>query len=170
MRLTMMKVCSWRVARVAPLVFAERSMRPKLRCVLCAAIGTLIVPQIAGAASTISQNAAARHGLARGWFAQVASARATGPITHIHHDEGLLVAQTAGGMMTALDAETGRILWALQVGPRNHLSSEAAVNPEYVAVVNGSVLYVLDRASGRLLWQKQLSGSPGAGPALNDNR
>ena len=50
------------------------------------------------------------------------------------------------------------------------LTSEAAANEEYVAVVNGSMLYVLDRVGGSVRWQRRLRGAPGAGPALSETQ
>jgi len=118
------------------------------------------------AATLIERNSAARLGLVRAWYAQVGSPRATGAIAHVNYAHGMLLVQSARGMMTALDGETGRILWATQAGSPDRLSTEPDANEEYVVVVNGSVLYVLDRAAGHIVWQKQLGGAPGAGPGV----
>ena len=69
------------------------------------------------AAGLIDRNAAARFGMTRAWFTQVGSPRATGGISHVTYDHGTLLVQTTRGLLTALDAETGRILWSTQVGP-----------------------------------------------------
>ncbi len=135
--------------------------------ILWATLSWCALTSIGQAAVVIPQTLAARYGLTRAWFTQVGSPAATGPIRHVTLDRGTLFVQTQDGMVTALDAETGRTLWSTQVGPRNHTCTEPAANEDFVTVVNGSVLFVLDRASGRLQWQKQLSGSPGAGPALS---
>ncbi len=121
----------------------------------------------ANAETLISRTAAARYGLDRAWFAQVGSPQSTGVINHVNYDRGMLLVQTARGLLSGLDAETGRVVWCEQVGATNHLSSEAAGNEKFVAVVNGSMLYVLDRDSGKLLWSKQLIGSPSAGPGVS---
>jgi outer membrane protein assembly factor BamB len=119
------------------------------------------------AAELITQSEAARFGLARTWFAQIGSLAATGPLSHVSLEHGLLMAQSTSGVLTALDAETGRTVWTTQVGPPNHLSSEATANDEYVVVLNGSVLYVLDRATGHIQWQRSVGGAPGAGPGVS---
>jgi outer membrane protein assembly factor BamB len=137
------------------------------RVILSAVLAWCAATSASQAAVVIPQTLAARYGLTRAWFTQVGSPAATGPIRHVTLDRGTVFVQTQDSMVHALDAQTGRILWATQVGPRNHISSEPAANEKYVAVVNGSVLFLLDRASGQLQWQKQLSGSPGAGPALS---
>jgi hypothetical protein len=114
----------------------------------------------------IERNAAARLGLVRAWYAQVGAPRATGTIAHLSYDHGILLAQSTRGLITAIEAETGRTLWSTQAGPPDHMCTEAHANAEFVAVVNGSVLYVLDRAHGNIVWQKQLGGAPGAGPGV----
>lgn len=118
------------------------------------------------AATLIERNAAARLGMARAWYAQVGSQRSTGSISHVSYGRGMLLVQSTRGMLTALDAETGRAVWSTQVGPSDHLSTQPDANEEFVVVVSGSVLYVLDRAAGHILWQKQLGGAPGAGPGV----
>ena len=143
-------------------------IRLKSCWVLWLAVGVCAASYEARAAGVISQTTVARYGLTRAWYAQVGSERATGPISHLHLDRGMLLVQTDQGTLSGLNAETGRILWSVQVGPRNHSSTEPALNDRYIAVISGSVLYVLDRNSGQLLWQRQIFGSPGAGPALTE--
>jgi outer membrane protein assembly factor BamB len=133
--------------------------------------GALVLCAVASsgrAAPLIPQSHAIRCGLKRAWFAQVGSLQTTGPVNHVRYSGGLLLVQTVGGILTGLDAETGRTLWAVQVGPRGRQTTEAAANNGYVAVVNGSTLYVLDRSNGAVLWNRRLGGAPGAGPAVSD--
>jgi outer membrane protein assembly factor BamB len=132
-----------------------------------AVLAVFLTASLGRAAALVSESQAARCGLTRAWYAQAGAPRSTGPVNHVHWTDGLLLAQTTGGMLTALDAETGRTLWTAQIGPRGRLTSEAAANKDYVAAVNGSTLYVLDRATGAVLWQRPLSGAPGAGPAVS---
>ncbi len=141
-------------------------MRRSSRWILAVATALCGLASVAHAATMVAQSQAARHGLTRAWYAQVGSPRSTGPISHVHYHAGIVLVQTTQGMLTGLDAETGRTLWSTQVGPRGRLCTEAAANDDYVAVANGSVLFVLDRARGEILWQKQVTGVPGAGPAL----
>lgn len=120
------------------------------------------------AAALVSESEANRLGLTRAWFAQAGSLQSTGPVNHVHYSDGVLLAQTTGGMVSAIDAETGRTLWNRQVGPRGRWTSEAAANKDYVAVVNGSRLHVIDRKTGTELWSRQLRGVPAAGPGMSD--
>ncbi len=143
-------------------------MRQRWTWTICAALSIGAIGSICHAAALVPQSQARRCGLKRVWFAQVGSLQSTGPVNHIQYSSGLILAQTAGGMLTALDAETGRTLWSVQVGPRGRQTTEASANERYVAAVNGSSLYVLDRANGDVLWQRRLGGAPGAGPAVSE--
>ncbi len=80
----------------------------------------------------------------------------------------MILVQSNRGMLTALDAETGRTLWATQVGSRNGASTEPAANDTYVVVLNGSTLYVVNRSDGSIAWETRVGGAPGAGPGVTD--
>ncbi len=118
----------------------------------------------------IPETAAAQHGLARPWFTQAQVDRNRGKIEHLVLDDGTLFVQTDRGVLQTIDAETGRTLWAKEVGRRDFPSMRPAANAKMVAVINGSTLYILHRPTGRLLWERQVDGVPGAGPALSQSR
>ncbi len=124
--------------------------------VLVAALGGLSTLQ---AQSLVPRGTAARYGLERAWFAQVGSPQATGRLEHVNYDEGMLLCQSSRGVITALDAESGRTLWSVRVGSSYGTSSEPAANEKYVVVLSGSTIYVLDRKDGGVAWQKQVRGA-----------
>ncbi|MEX0677446.1 MAG: PQQ-binding-like beta-propeller repeat protein [Pirellulales bacterium] len=140
-------------------------MRQLLRFALLAAVGCCVSP--GRAQSLIPQGAASRYGLTRAWYAQVGSPRVTGTLKHVNYDEGMLLVQSSRGMLTAIGAESGRTLWATQVGPRDRSVTEPAANDKHIVVLNGSTMYVVDRASGDIVWQRQVRGAPGAGPGVS---
>jgi len=74
---------------------------------------------------------------------------------------------TDQGALDAIDGETGRRLWSVQVGPPGHPMSAAAAENDRVAVVHGSMLHVLDRKDGRTLSKRRTRHVPVAGPALS---
>jgi len=82
-------------------------------------------------------------------------------------DLGALYVQTKRGLLHAIDAQTGRTLWVLQVGSRDKPNEAPAVNDHYVAVVNGSDLWVLDRRDGGLVYRKSLANVPLGGLAIS---
>lgn len=79
-----------------------------------------------------------------------------------------LFAVADGGFVHAIDAQTGRTLWAERLGNPLHPTDAAAANDQMVAVVNGTTLHVLKASTGELAWKRSLRGAPGAGPALSD--
>src|SRR5258708_238229 len=138
-----------------------------LGLVLAAAL--LLLPCTAGGQSVvIPQSSLQQHGLTRAWFTQVAVDRANGRILSVTQHGGMLCVQTDQAKIHALDAETGRTLWAVQVGRRGYPTQAPAANSRYIALVNGSTLFVLDRETGKQKWMRQMRGSPGAGPALSE--
>ena len=143
-------------------------MRQALRLTLLFVALVLFVESLASAQGLIPRTTASRYGLTRKWFAQVGSPQVTGRLEHVNFDDGLLLTQSTRGLVTALDAETGRTLWATQVGDRDGSCTEPAANDKFIVVLNGSTLYVLDRKDGGVLWRKQTRGAPGAGPGVTD--
>jgi outer membrane protein assembly factor BamB len=121
--------------------------------------------QWSAAQSLISPEKAMRHGLKRAWFAQLGDAAASGELSHVNYDEGMLLVQSSRGLVTAIDAETGRTLWSTRIGRRK--GSEPAANDKFVVVLNGSTLFVLDRQTGGTVWQRQVKGAPGSGPGVS---
>lgn len=100
-----------------------------------------------------------------------AEAPAEGPALGIPTAElsrSVLYVQTRTGKLHALDAETGRTLWAAQIGDRDHPSEAPAVNDHYVAVVNAGTLYIVDRLTGHVKWRKALDSVPITAAALSD--
>ena len=118
----------------------------------------------------VPEPAAERHGLTRAWFTQIQMDRSRGRVAHVVLDRGTLFVQTDQAVLHAIDAETGRTLWAVEVGRKGHPSMAPAANSEFVAVVNGSYLYIVNRLNGKQLWQAAVDGAPGAGPALSEQR
>jgi outer membrane protein assembly factor BamB len=80
--------------------------------------------------------------------------------------EVVLFAQTARGGLQAIDGETGRTLWYVQVGVPNYPTQPVGATDEHVVAINGSQLHVFEQPTGRFLWQRPLKGVPTAGPAL----
>jgi len=143
-------------------------MRHAGRSTLVLFLGLVALATPVAGQGMISQPAAARHGLTRAWFAQVGSPQVTGRIEYVNYVDGLLLVQSSLGMLTALDAETGRTLWETRVGTREGSSSEPAANSKHVVVLNGSTLYVIDRKDGGIAWKKRVSRAPGAGPGITE--
>jgi outer membrane protein assembly factor BamB len=79
-----------------------------------------------------------------------------------------LYVTTDRSLVQAIDAETGRTLWATTVGRRDFPTEGPGVNEEYVAVINGTSLYLLTRDTGQIVWVRTTRGVPAACPAVSD--
>lgn len=117
----------------------------------------------------VPHDEAARHGLQRAWFAQVPIDPSRSRITqwYLYHDR--LYSVSDSGIVSALDAETGELLWAKQVGKPGYPAFGPGANDDYLGVVSGSKLYLLDRHDGRLQWARRLGSAPSSGPALSED-
>ncbi len=93
-----------------------------------------------------------------------------------------LFAVNSQGVVTAIDAETGRTLWVTSVGNRNYPTLGLGASAGYlkqtktasqyiqghVAVVNGSSVYCLNAENGKILWSARCSSAPSDSPGVSD--
>lgn len=119
-------------------------------------------------ARIVDQRVAARHGLKRAWFTQLAIDPSRTRLLDLKLDRGTLFALSEQSIVQALDANTGRVLWTTEVGNPRLITYPPGVGEKHVAVINGTTVYVLDRATGALQWKHGTRGSPAAGPAINE--
>ncbi|HEX6963754.1 MAG TPA: PQQ-binding-like beta-propeller repeat protein [Lacipirellula sp.] len=126
------------------------------------------VAVVQAAPALVTREQAARHGLERAWFAQVPVDPSRSRVSQWYLYRDHLYAVTNSGIVAALNAETGELLWARQVGKPGYPAFGPGANSEFLGVVSGSKLYVLDRHDGRLMWSRSLGSAPSSGPALSD--
>lgn len=124
-----------------------------------------------------------QHGLEQPWATQVQLDRSEDRVENVA--EALtqvdgkptvrLLVQTRRGVVQAIDAQTGRRLWNIQVGNRNHVTFRPAANYRInrdqqaegrVAIVNGTTLFIYDLETGAALREISLLSAPNAAPAL----
>jgi outer membrane protein assembly factor BamB len=110
-----------------------------------------------------------RLGLERQWFGVVPLTE-TERVLKISLADGLLFAQTNNAMLLAFDAESGRLLWSMQLGERTGFARGVAANSKAVFVTNANLLYCLERRTGRPIWQANLATIPTSPPAADDDR
>jgi len=115
----------------------------------------------------IHETEAARYGLTRAWFAQAQLDASRGAVQDVILDEGILFVQTDQATLEAIDAETGKSLWVVQLGSPGLSAVSPGFSHRLVVVINGMDLYVLNRYNGRILWKAKLDGAPGAGPSVS---
>ncbi len=81
-----------------------------------------------------------------------------------------LLAQTRGGRVEAIDAETGVRRWSAGVGVPGQSEYPAAMNDDYVVAINGFELHVIDAQSGKPIFDRVLENAPGGAPVLYGSR
>jgi outer membrane protein assembly factor BamB len=114
-----------------------------------------------------TRTALARLGLERAWL-EFIPLGATERLMTISLAENLILAQTSLANLTAIDAESGQLLWTANLGRPTGQARAAAVNSDSVFVSNANVLYQLDRATGREVRAFALEDFATSPPAANE--
>ena len=89
-------------------------------------------------------------------------------VAHIVNDEDVVFVQSTAGIVTALNAETGREMWTAQVGRTDEVAMPATSNASIVMIVTGPALHALDKFSGKELFSYRLPSQPSAGPVITE--
>ncbi|MBQ17408.1 MAG: pyrrolo-quinoline quinone [Planctomycetaceae bacterium] len=110
------------------------------------------------------------HGLIRAWWGQATMDPSRERVAHMTIDENVVIVQSSGGTATAFDNESGRRLWAAQLGPQDAPSQPAVTNSNFAFVPTAKNLYCLDKFTGRLLWQLRLPRIPSTSPAVDESQ
>ena len=117
-----------------------------------------------------SQRVLARFGLERAWWSHATMNPARESVRHISLDEEHLYMQSSGGVVTAFDNETGKRLWAVQLGRRDLPGYAAVSNGDQVLVVAGIQMFALDKFTGEIQWEIKLPKQPSTSPAIDNQR
>ncbi len=138
-----------------------------LVCLLLAAVSA--EAQQAGLAGSLpTRRLLDRYGLERAWWNQARLDVSREKVRHLTVDEQITYVQSTGGIVTALDNETGKLLWAIQLGRADEPSFPAVSNEDIVMVIAGVTLYALEKFSGKPLWNIRIPGQPSTSPAADE--
>ncbi len=132
-----------------------------------AAAVLMAMPLNGFAQSLVENQAAARLGLERAWFAQVRVDPMRHKVVQWLLDKDQLFAMTSAGTIQAIDTKTGETLWTTEGEVGDVSAVGIAVNSKYVAMVSAARLYLIDRADGHHLWSRRTSGAISAAPAMS---
>lgn len=83
--------------------------------------------------------------------------------------ETTLYTASRTGMVNAIDAETGKLRWRVEVGTRELPTIGMAASKKHLAVVNGSNVMCLDNRDGKLLWHRKVTTALAASPVINEH-
>ena len=76
------------------------------------------------------------------------------------------VSLTSNGIVQAIDAETGAVIWKTEAGNSTLPMFGPGVSDEYVAVTNGNMFYVYELATGNIVTSRKLAYTPTACPSV----
>lgn len=110
----------------------------------------------------------ARYGLERAWWSQATLNIYRDKIAHVTLDEENLYVLSTGGAFTALDAETGRKRFSVQLGRGDSPSYPAVSNDELVLVNAGMMMYAVEKTTGDVKWSLELPSQPSTGPTVDN--
>ena len=79
-----------------------------------------------------------------------------------------LYTQTDSGAVRAIDGETGKVRWSVNVGVSSSESLGVAGSGAHVAVLKGSLVYCLSSETGAILWSHRCESAPTAPPQVDD--
>ncbi len=119
--------------------------------------------------SLLSQRELVQFDLDRVWWGQATVDPQRDRIVHLSLDEINLYALSTSGIITAFDNETGKKLWATQLGRGNNINYSPVSNSKYVFITVGMKLYSIDRLTGEIDWELQLPNSASASPTVDED-
>lgn len=143
-------------------------------CLIC---GAALLTGAAAQAQTSSASVAvelpssrvlSRFGLELAWWSQGTLNPKRDKVRFLVLDEENVYLQSTGGTVTAFDADSGKRLWAVQLGNRDEPIFPGVSNDKHFLAVNGMSLYCIDRFAGNVLWEVKLPGMPSVGPSCDD--
>ena len=102
------------------------------------------------------------------WEAQAVLNIDRDKVAHIVNDEDVVFVQSTAGVVTAINAETGREMWTTQVGRTDEVAMPATSNAGIVMIVAGPKLYAMDKFTGRQLFSYRLNSQPAAGQVITE--
>lgn len=109
-----------------------------------------------------------RNGLTRVWWGQATTNSVRDRLIHITVDETNLYMQSSSGVITAFDSESGKRIWATQVGGADRAIYPASSNDELLLVVTGMSLFAVQKSDGTVRWDIRLPGQPASSPVADD--
>lgn len=108
-------------------------------------------------------------GLKRAWWGRANLDPTQDRVQFLTADEQVVYVQSYTGGITGFDAETGKRLWARQLGPQQQAGFAAGSNDTEVLITAGLVMYCLDKPTGQTKWKLDLPHHPSATPGVDDD-
>lgn len=111
-----------------------------------------------------------RFGLEMAWWNQATIDAGRNTVRHLTADEQVVYVQTTAGVVTAIDMETGRKLWSIQLGRPDAPSYPVTSNSDLALVLAGLDLYAINKWFGNLEWHLRMPGQPSTSPVMDEEQ
>jgi len=118
--------------------------------------------------SLLTQRELVQYDLDRVWWGQATVDPHRDRIVHLSIDEINLYALSTSGIITAFNNDTGKKLWATQLGRGNNINYPPVSNSTNVFITVGTNLYSIDRLNGEIDWELQLPRSASTSPTVDE--
>lgn len=133
------------------------------------AIGAIVTSLTGLRADDLTEKGLAAAGLKPLWRAQGVLNSSRDRVRHFTGDVDNIYVQSSAGVVTAFKADTGRRLWASQVGLNDEFALAASTNRDTLLITTGPVVNGLNKFTGDQLFSFRLPGQPGTAAAVDDN-
>ena len=100
------------------------------------------------------------------WESQSVINPARDKVAHMAMDEEVIFVQSSAGVVTAINAESGRRFWSAQVGRNDEVAMTGTSDSQMVIIVTGPVIHAFDKFSGQKLFAYRLPNPPSAPPLI----
>ncbi|MGH7128580.1 MAG: PQQ-binding-like beta-propeller repeat protein, partial [Planctomycetaceae bacterium] len=111
-----------------------------------------------------------RYGLERAWWNHAVNDPERETLLHLTADEVIVYALSSSNVLTAFEAESGRKLWAVQLGRSNQAGFPVTSNDELALAVVGTHLYAIDKWNGDIEWTLRLPCAASTSPTIDLQR
>ncbi len=117
-----------------------------------------------------SVSSLSRFGLKMAWWNRATMDSNRETVRHLTADEQIVYVQSTAGLVTAIDMETGRKLWSIQLGRKDAPSYAITSNDELALVLTGLDLYAINKWTGDLSWRLRMPAQPSTSPVMDEEQ
>ena len=111
-----------------------------------------------------------RYGLTMAWWNQATINPNRDTVRYLTADEQVVYVQSSAGAVTAIDIETGRKIWSIQLGRQDAPAFPVTSNDELALILTGLDLYAIEKWSGNLAWRIRVPKQPSTSPVMDETQ
>lgn len=108
--------------------------------------------------------------LTRMWWGSATLDAGRDKLLYLTLDDNLLYAHASSGILSCFDSESGRKIWATNLGGQDEPAFAPVANDTLVIIVSGSTLFALNKMTGDMVWEFPLPVSPSTSPVVDETQ